>query len=257
MTTPNSQRTAPLTSLHAETLRLTAFPLPTTRLGETSWWNDLVGTQPERKVSRPRKEEYREEGPYKDRNLVLQVQLNRIDWNLLQIADKLKEPEALPSIGPFLDSLEVFVPLILRWLEMAPPIQRLAFGAVLLVPVGDRQEGYQQISAYLPSVQLDPKRSGDFFYQINRPRPSTSGISGLTINRLSRWSVASFKKVEYVIGPQSTQQFPGEETVASRIELDISTAADFQDELPRERLPAILKELVNLGEEIAHKGDIP
>ncbi len=45
--------------------------------------------------------------------------------------------------------------------------------------------------------------------------------------------------------------------IACRIEIDVSTAADFPDELPREKLATILRELVNLGKEIASRGDIP
>jgi hypothetical protein len=41
-----------------------------------------------------------------------------------------------------------------------------------------------------------------------------------------------------------------------RLELDINTSADFQEELPSDRLNDIFDELAKLGMEIAEKGDI-
>jgi len=134
--------------------------------------------------------------------------------------------------------------LMLRWLAGCPPLQRLAFGAVLTRPVDDLLTGYRQISDYLPFVQLDPESSSDFSYQINRPRNSTV-ISGLRINRFSRWSVARVFASTF-----DTQ-------IGCRVELDINTAQEFQGELPQEKLPVIIQELVDLGKEIAENGDIP
>jgi hypothetical protein len=44
---------------------------------------------------------------------------------------------------------------------------------------------------------------------------------------------------------------------ACRLELDINTVPEFQDEFDRGRLPSILRELADLGLEIANRGDIP
>lgn len=248
-----------LTAWQVETLRLTAFPSPAAQVTEPTWWTDLVGEPPETRILHPRKGGWQEKGPFKGGKLVLRVQPNRIDWLFTPVNDQEQEVESFPTIGSFPESLDVFLPLMVRWfdLETCPPVQRLAFGAVLLQPVEDRQAGYRQISPYLPSVQLDPEGSSDFSYRINRPRDSSSGIIGLRINRLSRWSVATWRAAEFSVGPALVGYFPGEEHYACRLELDINTVPDFQGELHREQLPQIFEELVDVGKEIATEGDIP
>jgi hypothetical protein len=44
---------------------------------------------------------------------------------------------------------------------------------------------------------------------------------------------------------------------ACRLELDISTMPEWEGELPHDGLPEVFRELVDLGQEIAEKGDIP
>ncbi len=178
-----------VTGLQAESLRVTAFLGPAAQLSEPTWWSDLIGKPPEIKTTRPGRGELQEAGSFEDWTLTLAIQPSRVDWYLTDHVEKGK-PEGLKVAGPFPDSLNVFLPPMLRWLDMSPPIQRLAFGAVLLQPVKDRQVGYERISSYLPAIRLDPQGSSDLLYQINRPRDSTSGVTGLRINRLSRWSVA-------------------------------------------------------------------
>jgi len=163
------------------------------------------------------------------------------------------------TIGPVREALDIFSPLMRRWfeLESCPPVQRLAFGAILRQPVNDQQSGYRQISAYLPFVKLDAENSSDFSYQINRPRVSTSGFAELKINRLSKWSVVAGQSIQFAVGLTSARYLPGRAYFACHLEVDINTAAEFQGELPRDQLPQIFQELVDLGIEIAREGDIP
>lgn len=254
---PEQSLAAPdLTGWQAETLRLTAFTSPAIDLGQQNWWAELVGETPETTVSRAKGGERHEEGRFESGKLVLRIQPARVDWMLVPLVDPEKELESIPTMGTFSDSLKSFMPLMSRWLQSAPRSQRLAFGAILMQPVQDRAMGYRQINAYLP-FRLDSETSSDFFYQINRPRDSTSGIPGLRINRLGRWSVAYFQGVRMTISPAARGVAPVEEHHACRLELDINTAADFQAEFSGEQLAAIFRELVDLGKEIAEKGDIP
>ena len=249
----------PLEAWQAEILRLTAFPSPSAQLGEPTWWKDLVGEHPETKISQPRVGGQQEEGRLDEgRKLVLRVEPTRIDWLLTPIENRAREVNGIPTTGSFPESVQTFRQLMLRWFELAtcPPVQRLAFGATALLPVEDLQAGYRQISAYLP-FQLDPEGSSDFSYQINRPRDSTSGISGLRINRLSKWSVVRLTMGDITFGPASVSYAARHIRHACRLELDINTAADFQGELSREQLPQIFRELVQLGQEIVKDGDIP
>lgn len=249
----------PLTAWQAEILRLTAFPGPSARIVEPTWWADLAGEPPEAKSSRPRKGVQQEEGVFEGRKLVLVVEPTRIDWLFTPFDPQEREFDVVPTIGSFPESLDAFSQLMLRWFELGtcPSVQRLAFGAILLQPVEDRQTGYQQISAYLSSVRLDPEGSSDFSYQINRPRDSTSGIPGLRINRLSKWSVAAWKTGQFSVRPTAVQHFLGQAYFACRLEMDINTVPDFQDELSREQLPQVFQGLVDLGREIVKEGDIP
>ena len=90
-----------------------------------------------------------------------------------------------------------FVTLMSRWLEFdtGPSLRRLAFGAVLLHPAENRVEGYRKIQPYLQHVTMQPEESSDFLYQINRPREAEVAISGLQINRVSKWSVGRMQLI--------------------------------------------------------------
>lgn len=249
----------PTTAWLAQTLRLTAFPSPTAEIAATTWWIDLVGEPPETRVSHPRQGERRDEGPCDEGKLSLRVQPTRIDWLFTPVDDQEQRLEGIPNIGPFLDSLDTFFPLMLRWFEFetCPSVQRLAFGSVLLQPVENRETGYRRLSTYLPAVELDPEESSDFIYQINRPRTSRLGTSDLKINRLSKWSVATMRGVGLLVGSASVVDYDlGEALFACRLELDINTAQDFRGEISPDQQAIVFQELVDLGKEIANEGDI-
>ena len=181
----------PLEIWQVETLRTTGFPSPAAPVVASTWWKDLIGEEPETRVLQPRRGDHREEGVLDNGKLVLVVQPARVDW-LFTVADAHQiEGRSLPAISSLPQALATFHQLMLRWfaLETCPSLIRLAFGAVLFQPVDDRQTGYRRLAVYLPSVTLDPEGASDFLYQINRPRAS-SEITGLRINRLSKWSVA-------------------------------------------------------------------
>jgi hypothetical protein len=246
--------------LQTESLRLTAFLSPSERVREPTWWSDLTGSQPETRVSRPASGEFQDIGPFENRRLVLSLVPGRVDWILTLPAPTPDDnPNEVKSIGLFPGILDVFLPPMQRWLPESPAIVRLAFGAILLEPVPGRQSGYRRLSEYLQTVRIDPDGSEDFFYQINRPRRS-SLIENLSINRLSKWSVVSYQRLGLQVGLpslQAVQSFSSEPAYACRIELDISTPAAFQGELPRRYLVELYRELVNLGIEITLDGDVP
>ena len=248
----------PLEAWQAEGLRLTLFPSPAAQIGEASWWKDLVGEPAAAKIVQPRIGGHQEEGPFENRKLVLRVEPIRIDWLLAPLDEGTLAAATIPTVGSFPESLNLFVPLMFRWFqaETCPPAQRLAFGATVLLPAGDTQEGYRQISAYLP-FQFDAEGSSDFSYQINRPRNSLSGISSLRINRLSKWSVMRVVLGTLAFGPASVGYSARQMHHVCRLELDINTTPDFPGELSREQLPQVFQELVRFAKEIVEKGDIP
>jgi len=241
------------TDWKAQSLRLTAFLSPSAQVGEQGWWKVLTGELPDSTTSQPKIVVQKQEGKFKSEKiegqLVLSVQISRIDWQLTP----LDMPESgFPTIGLFSDAIDSFSELMLRWLEIAPPIQRLALGAVLHQNTVSAQEGYENLSKYL-TFSLD-KDSSEFLYRINRPRKSQN-ISDLFINRLSTWGVVLL--AGFVLSPNEPIRYSSKPAeFALSLELDINTSADFLGELTSEKLPEILQELVNLSYEISEKGDI-
>jgi hypothetical protein len=237
-----------------ESLRLTCFPSSIPQLSGTNYWQDLLDEQPENRVLRMKEGIQEDQGHLENSKLVLGIQPNRIDWLVVP-----GEAQDRFWIGQFMDSLNPFLGLMSRWFTICPPIKRIAFGTVIMYQVRNRESGYSLISKYLPHVELDAEGSSDFLYQINRPRASRTGIQDLLINRLSKWSVSKMGIVQIEIVPSLPQSIfrPTSESFACHLELDINTAQDYQNELPRERLNDIFQELVEFGKEIAIEGDIP
>lgn len=252
-----------LSAWQVELLRLTAFISPAVEIGEPDWWKVVVGEEPETKVSKAKIGEHQQVGPFQGGRLILRIQPARVDW-LFTLASEFPQEESGTGtgteadegiIGSFPACLDSFAPAMKRWLTTCPPIQRLAFGAVLTQPVDDRKSGYRLIGAYLP-FPLDAENSSDFNYQINRPRVSVS-VPGLNINRLQRWSVALTQKMQMTVSlPGKASWLPVGEQHACRLELDINTSQQFEGEFSCDQLPAVLDELIQLGREIAEKGDV-
>ena len=252
----------PISAWQVERLRLTAFPISAAPVTSLNWWAELMGQPPEAKVVHPRVGGQREQGQFLGGILANEVQPDRIDWLLAVNPEQEPKETGFPTIGPLTELLEPFVQLMCRWLEfdICPSLQRLAFGAILFIPVENRVKGYLQLQPYLPDVHLAPEYSSDFAYQINRPRSSALGIDGLKLNRLSKWSVVNVTNIRFEFAKINPTPGVftniGQESFGCRLELDINTTAQFQDQLPQDQLPRIFQELIDLGKEIATEGDI-
>lgn len=241
----------------AESWRLTSFVTPGTLVSEPNWWSELVGEPPDVRTSNPKQGVLREQGTYQGGTLVLGVQFNRIDWILApQVSDGDAVGERPPSLGSLSQSMGIFGPLARRWLELSPPTSRLALGAVLFQPAEHPQEAYRLLGAYVPSLRLDSEGCSDLLYQINRPRMSAVH-NGLRINRLMKWSAASYRLTRLAIAPEPQQFSQIELYLVARVELDINTAVEFGSGLPSAELPQIFDEMARMGFEIAQRGDTP
>lgn len=244
-------------SWETENLRLTAFPRDPERARECGTWKDMTGRDPDSKQERPHERAVVEAGSFKPGWLTLEISPARIDWRYM-----VKRTEGLPTsklevFGLFGETRKPFLRLMKRWLKTSPPLSRLAFGAILLMPVADRQEGYRVLDQLLPPVQIDPEGMRDFQYRANRRRLSGSGIDGLEINRLSAWSVALLSSLSLQVSSGAARVVEIGETSACRLELDINTAAEFTGKLKKSMLPKLFQELVDLGVEISEHGDHP
>jgi len=250
-------------------IRVTGFYgqiAPDKRKEWSSWWTQLVGVPPENSSHRKRDEVLQEEGPFNGGALILALQPGRIDWYLRALEDQEEGQQDIPASVVCLkpEAIIKFYELAVRWMKLdtCPPLTRLALGGLLLQPVEDRQNGYQKLKNYLHDVKLSPE-SSDFLYQINRPRDSRVGLSGLRINRLCKWSVALLGRISVSLSVVPKDKKPvtgsveGQGQYACRVELDINTAQEFKGEFSGHILNSIFNELVDLAQEIAEKGDVP
>ncbi|MFW6158029.1 MAG: hypothetical protein ACOC8E_01570, partial [Planctomycetota bacterium] len=146
------------------------------------------------------------------------------------------------------------------WLGGAdcPGLNRLAFGAILMQPVGSLEDAYgelrKQLKAFKPG-RPDPATTCDFFYAINY-RVGLSAVSdmALQLNRLIKWSVSNVRLMS--LEPSGLRAAASQaQQRAVTLDVDINTSPDFDGLLPSDRLVDIWDELVDLGEEIAAKGE--
>lgn len=253
MIEPTAANLPELKAWVANSLRMTAILSPVAQLPKHSLWEELFGQPPENITSQPRTGVKQEDGLFEGGRLRVIVQPARIDW-LLNVDDYQLTNSPILSIGQFEDLLNLFVDKMTRWLEISPPLQRLAFGSISLLPMDGESSARQQLFAYLPFNPQNFENAQEFLYQINRPRSSTSGISNLQINRLSKWSSIRWKSVNILPNVSNYSEYP--DSFACCIELDINTSPEYHEDLPKEKLPQIFRELVDLGKQIVKEGDI-
>jgi hypothetical protein len=142
--------------------------------------------------------------------------------------------------------------LLDSWLTTScPPLIRLALSAKLLQPAANAEEAYRVLAAHLPTVKLD-SNPNDFLLQINRRKQKSDVVDGLPINRVCTWSKMN---VAIVIEPGRPIHWP--DGCYSALELDINTAPENTEILPRESLASLFTELASLGGDVAEHGDIP
>lgn len=254
----NISRRVDPSSWLVENLRVTLFTFPEEFSLDKSYWQDLVGQPPEKRVISPKNLQISEEGRLESAVLKFGSNPTRIDWVLTFSPNLDEEKNQLSVIGPLGGILNMFTKLMRPWLSNSPRSSRLAFGAVLHLPVDNREEGYRKLAPYLEAIKLDPIGSSDFSYQINRPRnSSTIEIPNFKINRLTRWSVVALTPIQIEFSPEKVSTITAKEEYYCRLELDINTLVKFEGELPKEKIPALFNELVDMGMEIVKEGDIP
>lgn len=258
MTFEEPQRTPPAAEWLAESMRATNFPSPAAEVDPGAWWHRLLDREPDTRVVRPGVGEWKEEGEFAGGKLTLNINAaGVIQWTLSPTP--LKEvPTEFPTVGRFVDACEAFCPLVRRWFEFAPRLDRIAFGTTALLPVANRVEGYRLLSQYLHDVvRIDAERSSDLLYQINRRRHSRSGVADLEINRLSKWSVAEMRILAQAFSAPGVEARLLHPMSACRAELDINTAPEYRRGFASPVSAEIFEELVALAREILETGDRP
>jgi hypothetical protein len=240
----------PLDSWLVETVRLTVFPSAEATVNAESWWKALFGKEASSTQRTPFARQ--EQGDWEGGVLSLAVHPGRIDWVLAPkiAADEL--PSTFPTIGRLVEILPKFLDEMLRWIPSSPAMDRLALGVGAFQPVTDHAEGYTVLAALLPFVQVDPS-SSDFRYQINRPQASKLGIENLRINRLAAWWIVKMQLLVSSPGTASVRR--SAPLYACRVDVDVNTIEDFGEPLPAERVPDLLRELLEISTDLVAKGD--
>ena len=247
-----------LSDWQAENLRLSAFVVNAIDPTKGNFWESLIGTPPNEIRRRPQQQLVMEEGPFLSGRLCVEVTNNRIDWRLLP--DLNNPPRDLPMVGSY-DVLESgFRELMQRWLGDCPPVHRLAYGGVLLLPAESLPDALRRLDELLPTVRVEPEVTQDFMYRINKRRDSRSGIEGLKINRLSTWTAVQVieTRIHVSEGDQGTlnvTQLPNSRGLC-RLEIDINTIPEFNQEFYKDMVLDIFNELVDIGNETATEGDV-
>jgi hypothetical protein len=264
MSTPNATGHLDLDPWQVGDLRLTAFPsllAPSEARTEGKRWEALVGKKPENAISRNFDTEVEENGPFLPGGTLSYRRSTRVMQWMLERAPTPDKPETYFWMNP--QVLMPFKDLMCWWLIDCPPLQRLAFGAALYLPVKDREEGYHRLRNYLPFKRDNSSQAGDFLayspqtgdflYQFNRRRSSHS-VTDVEVNRLSKWTWLPLE----LRATSGERVWPvGTERSACLLELDINTAPEFQRTLPPDRYVPLFEELVGLAVEIAARGDVP
>lgn len=251
----------PLDNWRVQFLRLTSFPGPEKLPGSTNWWLESAGEKPESTTVRAKEGLQVQEGPVENGSLRLTVGPLRIDWVLGPPPPEESDPSPRIDVGPLPATLGAFRGMLKRWLTSptCPPSARLAFGAVLIQPAETLTDANRLMAAYLvESVRIDPAKSRELLYRINRCRPSQSIADRRIINRLNTWSVLMIKRfLVPLLGEANPKVVSLSQGPLLQLELDINTQDDADAPIPQELLPTAFDELVDLGCEIATRGDIP
>ena len=238
-------------------MRATTFHAPESApLVSEHWWEAVIKEIPQQVVRRPREEVVHQSGVFEGRQLTLSGRPDRVDWNLQGMDSGLAQPmQETPTTDTFSAALDSLRGVAKGWLSVSPEATRLAFGAILLIWKENLASAYQELSRYLPNVNLHGVESPDFHLQINRPRTSKS-LEGVRINRLTKWSVNQVGAVSIGIGAGRTRPtlVSGPRRLACRLELDINTAPESGEPFSRDDAVLLFSELTALGREIAGQG---
>jgi hypothetical protein len=180
----------------------------------------------------------------------------RIDW--VYQPEGLGPEFGLPRLlGPFPAAAGRFLHLGRRWATSGkfPSATRLALGFILVSRTASRTVGYQELAEFIDGAPTSPDAT-DFQYQVNRPRESHTGIEGIVLNRLSKWSVGAYRVLNLAVAPDKSSPVLGTALdLHLRLDLDISTNVDFQGVIPGERVEAVIDDLFAGALEICEHGN--
>ena len=223
------------------------------------WWEEEFTESPERTESKPRENSELVGGHLSKGHLIANASPGRTDFVLEPRKDPANEPssEWPAAAKTYQEALENSLELVDSWLSTDIQVNRLAVGAILILPCPDLNEVYGKLSKSLPGIDFSGSQSTpDFQFRINRVRKASESSCGITINRLATWSVAQMHRVTIAAGvaePQTNSVLQ----YAVQLELDINTRPEADKCFSAEKRSHILKELKKMAVEIAAEGHTP
>lgn len=237
-----------LTGWKSEAIRITFFASEPVNAQGKNWWSIATGTSPESIASKPNSAEYSEGGPIDGKYfLEMKVTFNRIDWILLPIMAPDSTP---PSLGETESALPLLIPFVQKWLEsITEKWVRIAYGHTGLFQTENIPSANKAISDYLPEFSIPPENARDVIIQLNYPRQCKT-FKELVVNRIIK--IMSVTAHFFTVGNTPFPEF--KELTFLRMELDLSTNAERNTEIPREHFPEILSEMQNSCKEIFEAG---
>jgi hypothetical protein len=225
---------------------LTAFPASDAKVESEGWWERVAGAPADVRTVKAKELMTQEEGDYEGGKLVLSLRVGRVDWLWAGEATPAGvQAGELPSLGAYEEVCRKFHEMMDRWLDVSPPLVRLAVGTIMDQRVSSKNEAYGILGGKLPGVQLDA-RSTDFLYQINRPI-SCRSLPEQEINQLIKWAALRFQVVTQ--GLETSR-----ESFSVRLELDINTSKPQSDRVfERSDARKVLAELIEVANGIVQE----
>lgn len=242
----------PLDSWKVESLRLTCFstgPIHADTIRGA--WKMITDEEPETEATNRQAGTYTESGQLLEGvQLDMRTEFNRVDWVIYPAnAANTANIGELLNIGG-VDCLAPFFDRFTMWLANTSfDINRLAIGVVSLHQVLSREACYEELTALLPFLTLDPATSREFLLQINMPIESRA-LEGTEVNRMARFSAARFKM--FIGDMQSLMPTP--ELFATRVELDLNSSAERPQLIEKAQLLTLKEELIAAAIDVFTKG---
>lgn len=150
---------------------------------------------------------------------------NRVDW-VWRIVEEVEQSSI--ALGAPSDVVKQFLPPLEAWIAREQGVVRIAVGGLFVIPVENRTKGYEILDSLISELSLDPERTSEFLYQINRPSDENFDGDIVNFNNLEKWSCRQIMKgtMSFTAGsPLPVRQDSVVVSTSASCELDINTDA--------------------------------
>lgn len=239
-------------------LRVSLFSSAAVTLSEAHWKAITGQDEADNRIALPGGKQY--SGKFLDAAFLLGFTGSRCDV-VATTEEIVVEPDKeakLPVFGEWKALSTTFAERLIPFVrDFEFPIIRIAFGAVVLMPAGSKEEAYKMLARYISSVKIDPVNMRELSFRVNWPRPSTA-MQGLELNRITNWAaIYTTRGLMQVMGPEMVFGTAGPELHAARLEIDHNTSPTHKEPFePGVRVP-ILEELIAMARDNVETGEHP